>query len=112
MEINPRVVFERLFGGPGNQQQRLRREVEDRSILDSIKDDLGDLRRGLGASDSRERRASISTTSAKSNGGFSAPSRRGRVSYVALEAPVGVPAFYGDHVRCSSTSWRSRTRPT
>ena len=33
MEINPRVVFERLFGRPGTVEQRKRRMQRDKSIL-------------------------------------------------------------------------------
>jgi hypothetical protein len=43
MEINPRVVFERMFGRPGTAAQRLARMQSDKSILDSIKDDVTDL---------------------------------------------------------------------
>jgi hypothetical protein len=54
VEINPRVVFERMFGGSGTAAQRLVRIQEDRSILDSIADGtrrlLGDQ---LGAGDRR-----------------------------------------------------------
>src|SRR5215472_15167640 len=45
MEINPRVVFERLFGRPGTQKQRLERMHEDRSILDSVREDVADLQK-------------------------------------------------------------------
>ncbi len=40
MEINPRVVFERMFGRPGTAAQRLARMQTDKSILDSLKDDV------------------------------------------------------------------------
>ena len=43
MEINPRVVFERLFGRPGTFAQRKARARQDASILDSVTEDLGDL---------------------------------------------------------------------
>ena len=36
MEINPRKVFERMFGEGGSAAQRLARIQEDRSILDAI----------------------------------------------------------------------------
>src|SRR4030095_12451307 len=36
MEINPRVVFERLFGGTGTLEQRMERMRTRRSILDSV----------------------------------------------------------------------------
>ena len=48
MEINPRVVFERLFGRPGTAAQRKQRMQTDKSILDSLADDVKDLERGLG----------------------------------------------------------------
>ncbi len=51
MEINPRVVFERLFGRPGTAAQRKQRLQTDKSILDSLADDVKDLERGLGARD-------------------------------------------------------------
>src|SRR5262245_24237449 len=51
MDIDPRAVFERLFGRPGTSAQRLARLEQDRSILDSIKEDVTDLQRGLGTAD-------------------------------------------------------------
>ena len=51
MEINPRVLFERMFGRPGTAEQRLARMKTGRSILDSIQDDLKDLQLDLGAHD-------------------------------------------------------------
>ena len=36
MEINPRVVFERLFGDGSSDAERLAHKREDRSILDSV----------------------------------------------------------------------------
>ena len=43
MEINPRIVFEGMFGRPGTSAQRLERMAKDRSILDSVKQDVADL---------------------------------------------------------------------
>ena len=51
MEINPRVVFERLFGRPGTVDQRKRRMQRDKSILDSLAADVSDLKRDLGSKD-------------------------------------------------------------
>src|SRR6185295_5315945 len=36
MEINPRVVFERLFGRPGTSAQRQARLRQEASVLDSV----------------------------------------------------------------------------
>jgi len=55
MEINPRVVFERLFGRPGTASQRAAQMRTDASILDSLKDELTDFQGGLGPKDLRVR---------------------------------------------------------
>src|SRR5207249_2309466 len=51
MEINPRHVFERLFGRAGTSAQRLARMRSDRTILDFVSADLADLNSDLGPRD-------------------------------------------------------------
>src|SRR3954468_25100905 len=51
MDINPRVVFERMFGQAGTAAARAARRRDDRSILDSITEEASSLRRGLGVRD-------------------------------------------------------------
>ena len=53
MENNPRAVFERLFGDSDSTDpaERLARIQEDRSILDSVTEDVARLLKGLGPSD-------------------------------------------------------------
>jgi hypothetical protein len=97
MEINPRVVFERLFGRPGTKAQRAAQLRQDASVLDSIQSDLADLQRGLGSRDRErmteyldnvrgiERRIQQAEASSVSN-------------VAAIDAPVGVPQAYADHV--------------
>jgi hypothetical protein len=51
METNPRVLFERMFGGPGNAAQRLARMQENRSILDGVTQTVKSFSNGLGARD-------------------------------------------------------------
>jgi hypothetical protein len=51
MELNPRVVFERLFGGTGTSQQRKMQMSRTSSILDDIRGEAGRLQRHLGAQD-------------------------------------------------------------
>ena len=46
MDINPRVVFERMFGQAGTAAQRLARMRDERSILDSIAQEANTLQRG------------------------------------------------------------------
>jgi hypothetical protein len=52
MEINPRVVFERMFGGDAATPEERRVRLErNNSILDAVRESIGDLQRGLGARD-------------------------------------------------------------
>ena len=52
METDPRAVFERLFGADSTDPRvRQARLVEDRSILDSVHDELTRLEHGLAAQD-------------------------------------------------------------
>ena len=56
-DVNPRQVFERLFGaqdGPMDPASQARRRLYDRSILDLAQDDTKRLRRDLGPTDSRK----------------------------------------------------------
>jgi hypothetical protein len=97
MEINPRLVFERLFGRAGTHAQRLARMQEDRSILDAVVGDLNDLQRTLGARDRakvndymddvREIERRIQRTEAKN-----------RTEVRTPDAPIGIPDAFGDHV--------------
>jgi hypothetical protein len=97
MEINPRVVFERLFGRPGTSEQREARTRQDASVLDSIKEDLTDLERGLGSRDRvrlgeyldniREIERRIERTESHNTEHVTVP-----------DAPIGVPQAYAEHV--------------
>src|SRR6476660_4985482 len=52
MEINPRVVFERMFGGDAaTPAERRARLAQNTSILDAVRESVADLQRGLGPKD-------------------------------------------------------------
>src|ERR1700691_523424 len=51
MEINPRKVFERMFGRGGSAADRAAHSQEERSILDAITEQATDLQRTLGSQD-------------------------------------------------------------
>jgi hypothetical protein len=97
MEINPRVVFERLFGGGSTTEERLARMNANRSILDFVSGELKDLSKGLGARD-RSRLAEYLDHVREIE-------RRIRRAEAQQEArpdvppePVGVPESYDEHV--------------
>jgi len=95
METNPRTAFERLFGRAGTTAERAARIREDRSILDSIRDEARDLQRRVGPRDRtrladyldhvREIERRIQRTEASN-------SKR-----VDLDAPLGVPETFEEH---------------
>jgi hypothetical protein len=100
MELNPQVVFERLFGSGSTPEQRAQRMKQSQSILDSLKSELNALRRSLGASDVRtvnqytdeireiERRIQIA---AKASGDIP-----------ELDLPPGIPEQFDQHVKLHS----------
>jgi hypothetical protein len=50
-QVNPRVVFERLFGDGASAEERLRDRQRNASILDAVVGQLGAFKTGLGAGD-------------------------------------------------------------
>ena len=76
MEINPRVVFERMFGDAKSKEHRLANMRADRSILDSIREDEARLKGGLGSRATARASPTTSTTSGRSSGAFRPPRRR------------------------------------
>src|SRR5436305_3483790 len=53
MELNPQVVFERLFGSGATPDVRAARMRQNRSILDSVLGELAGLKKDLGTGDQR-----------------------------------------------------------
>jgi hypothetical protein len=51
MELNPQVVFERMFGDGSTVEQRAARRSRDRSILDSLMGSLARLRSDVSSED-------------------------------------------------------------
>jgi hypothetical protein len=95
MDINPRVVFERMFDGGASAAQRAARRRDERSMLDSIGEEAGRLNGVLGARDRvrlseyldnlREIERRIERAEAHAMGD------------VAFDAPVGVPDAFEEH---------------
>jgi hypothetical protein len=96
MEINPRVLFERLFGQPGTPEERLARLRTRRSILDSVASDLRRLEQRIGEGDRqrlgrfldhiREIERRIERTEERSD------------QLALTDAPIGIPPSYEEHV--------------
>jgi len=98
MENSPQVVFEKLFGDGGTTEQRLARKREDRSILDSIRQQTAALQQSLPPSDRarvegylddiREIERRIKTAEAQAGSQQNVP-----------DAPVGTPEAFEAHLK-------------
>jgi hypothetical protein len=98
MEINPRVVFERMFGWETTKQQRLARLQADRSVLDVITADLSDLSRAMGPSD-RVRLDEYLEHVRGTERRIQLAERAGRTDLAVPPAPIGVPESFEDHAQ-------------
>jgi hypothetical protein len=97
MEINPRVVFERMFGGGSTPQERAVRMRTDRSILDFVQGEVGHLVAGLGPSDRARLGQYLTHVREIERRILRAEAQAGRQPDVPAE-PVGVPESYEEHV--------------
>ena len=96
MEINPRIVFERMFGRPGTRAQRLERMQEDRSILDSVRDDVSDLQKRLGSKD-RARLSEYLDHVREIEERIQRSEKQASTRVEAPDAPIGIPDSFEEH---------------
>ena len=107
MELNPRVLFERMFGGDGaTAAQRVARLRDNLSILDGVTQSVGDLSKGLDAKDKSrltdymenlreiERRIAKAEKQNSETLGSAAP-----------DAPVGIPDSFEEHASLLFDLW-------
>lgn len=97
MEINPRKVFERMFGAGGTAEDRLARIEGDRSILDAVMKDATGLQAKVGPQDRlkigeylenvREIERRIEKASQQVDPNMKLP-----------EQPAGIPFSYEEHI--------------
>jgi hypothetical protein len=97
MEINPRNLFERLFGRPGTVEQRMQRLATGRSILDSIGDDIAGLVREVGPQD-RARLEDYLDNVRQTEQQIERAEQQAKVDLDIPDAPVGIPASFAEHV--------------
>ena len=99
MENNPRVVFERLFGDGGTTEQRVAEMRRDRSILDSVTDDLATLEREVGGGDRARIDQYLDSVRALERRIQLVEAQSVTVELPDLDRPVGIPGTYEDHVK-------------
>lgn len=98
-EINPRLVFERLFGGEQeNEKSRQQRDFYRKSILDLVSADASNLKKLLGQNDQRKMDEYYSSVRdlelriARSE----EDAKRQRPDF---DVPAGIPAEVEEHIR-------------
>jgi hypothetical protein len=97
MEINPRVLFERMFGGGSTTEERLARMSADRSILDFVASDLKDLEAGLGTRD-RARLSDYLDHVREIERRIQRAETQAHIQADVPPEPVGVPETFDEHV--------------
>jgi hypothetical protein len=99
MEVNPRVVFERMFGDGGSPSQRLAQIREDRSLLDSVKVAIAGLQTRLGVAD-RTRVTEYLDAMREIERRIQVAEQQNGESPIALpDRPVGAPESYDAHAK-------------
>ena len=100
VEINPRAVFERMFGDAADTSAaaRQRRIEEDRSVLDALLADVRKLQGTLGAGD-REKVAQYVDAVRDVERRIQKAEQQSDRELPVLEKPSGIPDRYEDHVR-------------
>jgi len=100
MEYNPRLVFEQLFGDSGSTDQRARlaRIQENKSVLDSVKEKIGTLQRGLGPGD-RLRVDEYLEAVRDVERRIQRAEEQSAHELPVVAQPAGIPAAYADHAR-------------
>jgi len=99
MEINPRKVFERMFGEGGSASQRLARIKVDRSILDVITREASSLQLQLGASDRETMTQYLENVREIERRIQRAETSQGDQDLQLPARPAGVPFDFEEHVK-------------
>jgi hypothetical protein len=97
MEINPRTLFERLFGRAGTAAQRQAAQQLDRSILDSVRDDVRELQAGLGRRD-QGRLSEYLDNLREIEQRIQRAEKQNATSVDVPDAPVGIPETFSEHM--------------
>ena len=98
MEINPRKVFERLFGDGGSATDRLARIKEQRSLLDAITRDAASLQLQVGAEDRRTLNDYLDNVREIERRIQRAETSQGDGDLLLPERPPGVPFEFEEHI--------------
>ena len=98
MEINPRVVFDRMFGDGATADERRRRIETQRSILDAVTSQVRRLQGGLGSGD-RNRVAEYLDTVREIERRIELSAKRTSENLEVPVTPRGIPDDFVEHTK-------------
>jgi len=98
MELNPQVVFERMFGDGSTVEQRAARRKRDNSILDSLNSSLSHLRGEISASD-RARLDDYTQNVREIERRLQIAMKASTMAPSDFGVPVGVPQTFDEHIK-------------
>jgi hypothetical protein len=99
MEINPRVVFQRMFGDGSTAAERLQRIETQRSILDAVTGQIRRLQGGLGPTDRNRVTEYLDTVREIERRIQLAEKQNNNSSLTVPASPSGVPDDYYEHTK-------------
>src|SRR5579862_2236465 len=98
MELNPQVVFERMFGDGSTAELRAARRQRDQSILDSLTGSLSRLRGDVG-SDDRNRLDEYTEDVREIERRLQIAMKASATAPTDMGVPVGVPQTFDEHIK-------------
>jgi hypothetical protein len=107
-EVDPKLVFERLFGGNDPKEvsaTRAKRDLYNKSVLDFVMEDAKGLGKTLGQADTRkldEYLSSVREVEQRIEKARKATTEQKPVAKPNMPAPAGVPKEVKDHIRLMS----------
>jgi hypothetical protein len=104
MEINPRAVFERLFGDgeTTDPAARIKSMNEDRSVLDFVREDISRLQPGLGPRDKSKLSEYLDGIRDVERRIQKAEEQSATMKLPVMERPTSIPDDFEDHAKLMS----------
>jgi hypothetical protein len=98
MELNPQVVFERLFGSGSTPEQRIARRERNQSILDSINGKIAGLRQEISLPD-RSRLDSFTENVREIERRLEIAAKATTAAPEDFDVPPGIPQSFDEHIK-------------
>jgi hypothetical protein len=98
MELNPQVVFERMFGSGSTVEQRVARRERNQSILDSISGKIGSLRTQISVPD-RSRLDSFTENVREIERRLEIAAKATTAAPEDFAVPPGIPQSFDEHTK-------------